>query len=170
MLAAEISPEPIHCVECGRELVDLEPDGSSPTRCEDCLELGSAIADRLSINLNELRARAGISLNELSARAAMGYSTISEIEGDGAHELRLTTALRLVHPLGASIDQLTERIYWNPGQVVHNSQHPPKERLSGFFLVLPSNMPVFEPAPPCDPVTTRRSSGRMSAALASDGI
>jgi transcriptional regulator with XRE-family HTH domain len=154
-LAADLSPEPIHCAECGRELVDLEPDGSSPTRCEDCLGLGSAIADRLSINLNELRARGGISLNELSNRAAMGYSTISEIEGDGAHELRLTTALRLVHSLGASIDQLTERIYWNPGQVVHNSQHPPKERLSGFFLVLASNMPVFEPAPPCDPVTTR---------------
>ncbi len=154
-MAADLNPEPIHCAECGRELIDLEPDGRPPTRCEDCLGLGSAIADRLSINLNELRARAGISLNELSNRAAMDYSTISEIEGDGAHELRLTTALRLAHPLGASIDQLTERIYWNPGQVVHNSQHPPKERLSGFFLVLPSNTPVFEPAPPCEPVAIR---------------
>lgn len=122
---------------------------------------GGAIADRLSINLNGLRARAGISLNELSNRAAMDYSTISEIEGDGAHELRLTTALRLVHPLGASIDQLTERIYWNPGQVVHNRQHPPKERLSGFFLVLPSNMPAFEPASPCDPVTTREEAAAI---------
>lgn len=167
MFAADLSPEPIHCAECERELVDLEPDGRLPTRCEDCLGLGSAIADRLSINLNELRARAGISLNELSNRAAMGYSTISEIEGDGAHELRLTTALRLVHPLGASIDQLTERIYWNPGQVVHNSQHPPKERLSGFFLVLPSNMPVFEPAPPCfDPVTTRGEAAAIFGANA----
>jgi transcriptional regulator with XRE-family HTH domain len=158
LLAADLSPEPIHCAECGRELVDLEPDGSSPTRCEDCFPEtgpGSAFADRLSINLNELRARAGISLNELSNRAAMGYSTISEIEGDGAHELRLTTALRLIHPLSASIDQLTERIYWNPGQVVLRSRRPPKERLSGFFLVLPSNVPVFEPAPPGDPVTIR---------------
>lgn len=155
MLPADLSPEPIRCAECGRELVELEPDESSPTRCQDCLGPGSAIADRLSINLNELRARAGISLNELSRRAAMDVSAIYDIEGDGAHELRLTTALRLAHPLGASIDQLTERIYWNPGQVVHNSQHPPKERLSGFFLVLPSNVPVFEPVPPCDPVTTR---------------
>lgn len=169
MLAADLSPEPIHCAECGRELVDLEPDGRLPTRCEDCLGLGSAIADRLSINLNELRARAGISLNELSIRAAMGYSTISEIEGDGAHELRLTTALRLAHPLGASIDQLTERIYWNPGQVVRNSQHPPKERLSGFFLVLPSNMPVFEPAPPCDPVTTRGEAAAIFGATVRRG-
>jgi transcriptional regulator with XRE-family HTH domain/biotin operon repressor len=164
LLVAEISPEPIHCAECGRELVDLEPDGSAPTRCKDCLGAGSAIADRLSINLNELRARSGISLNELSNRAAMDYSTISEIEGDGAHELRLTTALRLVHPLGASIDQLTERIYWNPGQIVHNSRDPSKERLSGFFLVLPSNMPVFEPAPPCDPVTTREEAAAIFGA------
>ena len=167
MLAADLSPKPIHCAECGRELLlTSNRMGVPPTRCEDCLGLGSAIADRLSINLNELRARAGISLNELSNRAAMGYGTISEIEGDGAHELRLTTALRLVHPLGASIDQLTERIYWNPGQVVHNSQHPPKERLSGFFLVLPSNTPVFEPAPPCDPVTTREEAAAIFGANA----
>lgn len=159
----EPKAEPIHCVECGRELIDLEPDGSSPTRCEDCLGQGSAIADRLSINLNELRARAGISLNELSDRAAMGYSAIAEFEGDGAHELRLTTALRLVQSLGASIDQLTERIYWNPGQVV-SKEHPPKERLSGFFLVLPSNVPVFEPAPSHEPVASREAAAAIFGA------
>jgi transcriptional regulator with XRE-family HTH domain len=164
LLAADLSPEPICCAECGRELVDLESDGPAPTRCEDCLPEtgpGSAFADRLSINLNELRARAGISLNELSNRAAMDYSTISVIEGDGAHELRLTTALRLVHSLGASIDQLTERIYWNPGQVVRNTQHPPKERLSGFFHVLPSNVPVFEPGPPRESVTSREAAAAI---------
>jgi transcriptional regulator with XRE-family HTH domain len=158
------SAAPANCAECGRELVDLEPDGSAPTRCEDCLGPKREIADRLSINLNELRARAGISLNELSDRAAMGYSTISEIEGDGAHELRLTTALRLVHSMGASIDQLTERIYWNPGQVVRNTQHPPKERLSGFFQVLPSNVPVFEPGPPQEPVATREAAAAIFGA------
>lgn len=158
------SAAPANCVECGRELVDLEADGSAPTRCEDCLGPGRAIADRLSINLNELRARAGISLNELSDRAAMAYSTISVIEGDGAHELRLTTALRLVQSLGASIDQLTERIYWNPGQVVRNTQHPPRERLSGFFHVLPSNVPVFEPGPPQEPVATREEAAAIFGA------
>jgi transcriptional regulator with XRE-family HTH domain len=163
-LSTELNPEPIHCVECGRELVDLEPDGSPPTRCEDCLPgtgPGSAFADRLSINLHELRVGAGISPTELGNRAAMHVSAVSGIEGDSAHELRLTTALRLMHPLGASIDQLTERIYWNPGQVVRNSQHPPKERLSGFFLVLPSNVPVFEPAPPREPVTTREEAAAI---------
>lgn len=160
----ELHSEPYHCVECGRELVDLESDGTPPTRCEDCLPEtgpGSAFADRLSINLRQLRVGAGLSPTELGHRVAMHVSAVSRIEGDGAHELRLTTALRLMHPLGASIDQLTERIYWNPGQVVRNSQRPPKERLSGFFLVLPGNVPVFEPAPPREPVTTREEAAAI---------
>jgi transcriptional regulator with XRE-family HTH domain len=94
----------------------------------------------------------------------MHVSAVSAIEGDGAHELRLTTALRLMHPLGASIDQLTERIYWNPGQVGRNSRRPPKERLSGFFLVLPSNVPVFEPSPPREPVPTREAAAAIFGA------
>ena len=94
----------------------------------------------------------------------MTESTVWGLEGDAAHELRLTTALRLVHPLGASIDQLTERIYWNPGQVVRNSQPPPKERLSGFFLVLPGNVPVFESAPSHEPVTTREGAAAIFGA------
>jgi transcriptional regulator with XRE-family HTH domain len=94
----------------------------------------------------------------------MHVSAVSGIEGDGAHELRLTTALRLMHPLGASIDQLTERIYWNPGQVVRNSQRPPRERLAGFFLVLPGNVPVFEPAPPREPVTSREEAATIFGA------
>gem|GEM_PF-738335 len=166
MSAVELTPEPIHCVECGRELVDFESDGSSPTRCEDCRPEtgpGSAFADRLSINLRQLRLGAGLSPTELGRRAAMHVSAVSGIEGDGAHELRLTTALRLIHPLGASIDQLTERIYWNPGQVVRN-RRPPKERLSGFLLVLPSNVPVFEPAPPREPVTTREEAAAIFGA------
>jgi transcriptional regulator with XRE-family HTH domain len=163
----ESHSELYHCVECGRELVDLESDGTPPTRCEDCLPEtgpGSAFADRLSINLRQLRVGVGLSPTELGHRAAMHVSAVSGIEGDGAHELRLTTALRLVHPLGASIDQLTERIYWNPGQVVRNSQRPPKERLSGFFLVLPGNVPVFEPAPPREPVTTREEAATIFGA------
>ncbi len=163
----ESHSEPYHCVECGRELVDLESDGTPSTRCEDYLPEtgpGSAFADRLSINLRQLRVGAGLSPTELGRRAAMHVSAVSGIEGDGAHELRLTTALRLMHPLGASIDQLTERIYWNPGQVVRNSQRPPRERLSGFFLVLPGNVPVFEPAPPREPVATREEAATIFGA------
>lgn len=165
-MSAELNPEPYHCVECGRELVDVGADEASTT-CEDCLPEtgpGSPFADRLSINLRQLRVGAGLSPTELGDRAAMHVSAVSGIEGDGAHELRLTTALRLMHPLGASIDQLTERIYWNPGQVVRNSQRPPRERLSGFFLVLPGNLPVFEPAPRREPVTSREEAATIFGA------
>jgi transcriptional regulator with XRE-family HTH domain len=156
--------DPGRCVECGRELLDVEPDADPPSRCEDCLPEtgpGSPFADRLSINLRQLRRRAGLSRTELGRLAGMHVSTVSGLEGDGAHELRLTTALRLIHPLGASIDQLAERIYWNPGQVTRRSKNPPKERLTGFFLVLPGNVPVFEPAPPREPVTTREEAASV---------
>jgi len=156
--------EPYRCVECGRELLDVESDADAPIRCEDCLTEtgpGSPFADRLSINLRQLRLRAGLSRTELGRLAGMHVSTVSGLEGDGAHELRLTTALRLIHPLGASIDQLTERIYWNPGQVTRRSKNPPRERLTGFFLVLPGNVPVFEPAPPREPITTRQEAASV---------
>jgi transcriptional regulator with XRE-family HTH domain len=162
----ESHSEPYHCVECGRELIDLGADEVSAT-CEDCLPEtgpGSPFADRLSINLRQLRVGADLSPTELGRRAAMHVSAVSGLEGDGAHELRLTTALRLMHPLGGSIDQLTERIYWNPGQVVRNALRPPMERLSGFFLVLPGNVPVFEPAPPREPVTTREEAAMIFGA------
>jgi transcriptional regulator with XRE-family HTH domain len=91
----------------------------------------------------------------------MHVSAVSALEGDGSHDLRLTTALRLMHPLGASLDQLAERIYWNPGQIVLRSPRPPRERLSGFFLVLPGNVPVFEPAAPGQPVSTREEAAAI---------
>lgn len=159
--------EPCRCVECGRELLDVEPDAEAQIRCDDCLPEtgpGSPFADRLSINLRQLRLRAGLSRTELGRLAGMHVSTVSGLEGDGAHELRLTTAVRLIHPLGASIDQLTERIYWNPGQVTRRSKNPPKERLTGFFLVLPGNVPVFEPTPPREPVTTRQEAASVLGA------
>jgi len=90
----------------------------------------------------------------------MPASRVTELEGDGAHDLRLTTAWRLLHPLGASIDQLAERIFWNPGQITRGSTSPSKERLTGFFLVLPGNVPVFEPTPP-RPVATRHEAASI---------
>jgi transcriptional regulator with XRE-family HTH domain len=149
--------EPDRCADCGRELAD-EPGEDAPARCEDCRSEtgpGSPFADRLSINLRQLRLRAGLSRTELGRRAGMEASRVSGLEGDGAHDLRLTTTLRLLDPLGASIDELAERIYWNPGQVTRRSKNPPRERLTGFFVVLPGNVPAFEPAPPQEPVTTR---------------
>jgi transcriptional regulator with XRE-family HTH domain len=159
--------EPDRCVECGRELLDAEPGDEEPSRCEDCLPEtgpGSPFADRLSINLRQLRFTAGLSPAELADAAGLHDSTISGLEADGGHDLRLVTALRLVGPLGVSIDQLVERIFWNPGQVTRGSKRPPSERLTGFFLVVPGNVPVFEPTPPREPVTTRHEAATILGA------
>lgn len=158
--------EPGRCVECGRELLDAEPGGGEPSRCGDCLPEtgpGSPFADRLSINLRQLRLSSGLSPTELAEAAGLHESTISGLESDGGHDLRLVTALRLVGALGVSIDQLAERIFWNPGQVTRGSKRPPSERLTGFFLVVPGNVTVFEPAPP-QPLTTRQEAAAILGA------
>jgi transcriptional regulator with XRE-family HTH domain len=94
----------------------------------------------------------------------MDAGRVPSLEDDGAHDLRLTTALRLLDPLGASIDQFTERIFWNPGQITRGSPSPPKERLTGFFLVLPANASTFEPTPPRDPIATRHEAASIIGA------
>jgi transcriptional regulator with XRE-family HTH domain len=146
-------------------LVDVESDGDAAPICEDCVPEtgpGSPYADRLSINLRQLRIGAGLERSELESRAAAHY--ISKLEGDDAHNLRLTTALRLAHSLRASIEQLTDRIYWTPGQVVHGSERPPVERLPGFFQVLPGNELPFESPPLRDPVAGRQEAAAIFGA------
>jgi transcriptional regulator with XRE-family HTH domain len=158
--------EPSRCVDCGGELIG-EPSDDDPTRCEDCQSEtgpGSPFADRLSINLRQLRLRAGLSRTELGRRAAMDAGRVPGLEDDGAHDLRLTTALRLLDPLGASIDQFTERIFWNPGQITRGSPSSPKERLTGFFFVLPGNVPAFEPIALRDPIATRHEAASIIGA------
>ena len=159
--------EPGRCAECGRELLDIEPGTDPPSRCEDCLPEtgpGSPFADRLSINLRQLRCRAGLSPTELADAARLHESTVSGLEADGGHDLRLVTALKLVGPLGVSIDHLVQRIFWNPGQVTRGSKRPPSERLTGFFLVVPGNVPVYEPAAPGEPVTKRQEAAAILGA------
>ena len=58
--------------------------------------------------------------------------------------------------MGASIEELVERVYWNPGERAHrpSDRRPFSERLAGFFQVLPANAPAFDP-PPRDPVGNR---------------
>ncbi len=142
--------ESYHCGGCGEDLVHLG-DGPPPERCEDCIPEtgpGSPLLDRLTVNLRRLRADAGIDTAELATRAGMTAAEGSQSEGDAAWEPSVTKALRLAHSLGASIDDLVERIYWNPGEVASrpSQRRPPSERLAGFFQVLPPNVPVFEPA------------------------
>lgn len=128
-------------------------------RCEDCIPEtgpGSPLVERLATNLRRLRQSAGIERPELARRASLKVEELSRFE-DGAHELSATKALRLAHSLGVSIEELVGRIYWNPGEWVRRpgDRRPFSERLAGFFLVLPDNAPVFDPAPPNIPVSSR---------------
>jgi transcriptional regulator with XRE-family HTH domain len=147
------------CGGCGEGIVHLG-DGPPPERCEDCVPEsgpGSPLLDRLTVNLRRLRAGAGIDRGEMATRTGMSTAEISQSEGDAACEPNVTKALRLAHSLGASIDDLVERIYWHPGEVAPrpSQRRPPSERLAGFFQVLPPNVPVFESAVP-RAVTDRR--------------
>lgn len=150
------------CEECDRELFDFG-DGPPPTRCDDCIPEtpetgpGSRLVDQLASNLRRLRAKAGVEREELARRAAMSAAALSLSEGDDPPEPSVTKALRFAHSLGVSIDELADRVYWNPGERARRpgDRRAPSERLSGFFLVLPANVPVFEPAPSRDPVTSR---------------
>ena len=161
----DADPELPRCVECGRELIDVELDGGASTTCEDCIPEtgpGSPYADRLSVNLRQLRVGAGLERSGLASRAETHY--LSNLEGDTAHNLRLTTALRLAHSLGASIEQLTDRIYWTPGQIVRGTDRPPAERLPGFFQVVPGNVSAFEPVSPPELVSGRREAAMILGA------
>jgi integrase len=137
------------CERCGRELFHLGDD-PPPTRCEDCIPetgQGSRLVDQVTINLRMLRSEAGIEREELARRAAMSADEIALAEREAAREPGVTRALRLAHSIGVSIDDLADRIYWNPGGTARSPEdrRPPSERLSGFFLVLPANVPIFDP-------------------------
>jgi transcriptional regulator with XRE-family HTH domain/biotin operon repressor len=157
--------ESYRCANCGVESFHLG-DGPPPSRCEDCIPetgSGSHLVDQLTANLRGLRSSAGIDREELAVRAAMDVGEVSQSEGDAAREPRVTKALRLAHSLGVSIDELVERIYWNPGEIAPRpmERRQPSERLAGFFLVLPANAPVFEPAMPHAPVASREEAAAI---------
>jgi transcriptional regulator with XRE-family HTH domain len=144
--------EQLECVACGRELIHIGP-GTSPERCEDCIPQtgpGSPFHEQVVANLRRLRLDAGLSVDTLAERAAIRASDVSQLERGVAGGPGVMKALRLAHTLGASIDALTERVYWDRGEIAASpgKRRPPSERLSGFFHVLPANVPVFEPAPP----------------------
>jgi transcriptional regulator with XRE-family HTH domain len=157
--------EAYRCAGCGVESIHLG-DGPLPNRCEDCSPEtgpGSDLVDQLTINLRRLRASAGIDREELAGRAAMNVSEVWQAERDAAREPGVTRALRLAHSLGASIGQLADRIYWTPGETARRpkDRRPASERLSGFFLVLPANVPVFDPVSPRDPVASGKEAAEI---------
>lgn len=155
------------CPQCGRELPALGSD-EAPEECEDCRPetgAGSQLVERLSFNFRRLRESKGLNQAGLAERAGLHPNHVWQLEGDRAHGLRTTKALKLVRALEVSLDQLANGIFWTPGQVLGNSDGPlPTERLSGFFLVLPINEAAFEPGPQRDPVGDRHEAARIFGA------
>lgn len=156
--------ERYRCEGCGQALFDFG-DGPQPTRCEDCIPetgAGSPFVEQLATNLRRLRHKTGIGRQELARRAGLRVEDV-RISEDAVAEPSVTKALRLAHSLGVSIDELVDRIYWNPGEMAKSpaDRRPASERLSGFFLVLPLNVPVFDSPPPRDPVTSRQEAAEI---------
>jgi len=156
--------EQYRCGDCGRELFDFG-DGPPAARCEDCVPetgAGSPFVEQLGTNIRLLRRKAGVEREELARRAGLRVEDV-RISEDAVAEPGVTKALRLAHSLGVSIDELAERVYWNPGEMARRpaDRRPPSERLSGFFLVLPVNAPVFDLAPQRDPVEGRQGAAEI---------
>ncbi len=87
----------------------------------------------------------GIGRAELERKAGLGPGAVVRIE-EHRQEPRLGAALCLAYSLGASLDRLTERIYWSPGEIEPRGRAvAPRrsERLAGFFLVPPPNVAAF---------------------------
>jgi transcriptional regulator with XRE-family HTH domain len=141
----DLSPDD-RCERCGRELIQLDGPGEPPALCEDCQPEtgpGSRLLAQFATNLRRHRLAAGLKREELARRANMGPGRIAEYEGDPA-EPEVISVLRLADGVGASLEDLTERIYWNPGQMLYGLERKPAERLTGFFQVLPGNVAAFE--------------------------
>lgn len=144
--------EQLQCVACGGELIHFG-SGAEPERCEDCIPQtgqGSPFHEQVVTNLRRLRLDAGLSVDALAERAAIRASDVSQLERGAAGEPGVMKALRVAHVLGVPIDALVERVYWDRGEIAASpgKRRPPSDRLSGFFHVLPPNVPVFEPATP----------------------
>lgn len=121
------------------------------------------LGSQLRANLRRLRRGTGLSQAELGTRAGIDRKEVQRLEGAGGGEMRLATALRLAHSVGASLEDLLDRIYWDPGEIAPTpaARRPGSERLAGFFLVLPPGMSAFEPPALREPV-----SGRAAATAA----
>lgn len=156
--------EQLQCVVCGRELIHIGP-GSSPERCEDCIPQtgsGSPFHEQVVANLHRLRLDAGLSVDTVAQRAAIRASDVSQLERGAAGEPGVMKALRIARALGVPIDALVERVYWDRGEIAASpgKRRSPSERLSGFFHVLPTNAPLFEPVPP-RPITRREEAAHI---------
>lgn len=120
---------------------------------------------QFATNLRRHRLAAGIQREELANRTNKALSQVAELESeDPVHEPEILSVLRLAAGVGCSLEDLTDRIYWNPGQMLCGLKRKPAERLTGFFQVLPGNVGAFEPTERPTPVANRREAAAIFGA------
>lgn len=153
------------CEECGEGLIHLG-SGAPPTHCEDCIPqvgAGSRLLGQFAANLRRLQLAAGVKDARAIGELA-GLSGVSEyLVQPPLREPGIATALRLAFALGGSVDDLTDRIFWHPGESATRDGKPRAgvERLAGFFQVLAPNVGVFEPTELPVPVSNRRKAAEV---------
>jgi transcriptional regulator with XRE-family HTH domain len=153
------------CEECGEGLIHLG-SGTPPTHCEDCIPqvgAGSRLLGQFAANLRRLQHGAGI--KDASAIGELaGLSGVSEyFVQPPIREPGIAAALRLAFALGGSVDDLTDRIFWHPGEFATREGGPRAgvDRLAGFFQVLAPNVDVFESPGLPAPVSNRRKAAQI---------
>lgn len=153
------------CEECGEGLIHLG-SGAPPTHCEDCIPQvgsGSRLLGQFAANLRRLQLGAGVKDAEAIGELA-GLSGVSEyLVQPPLREPGIAAALRLAFALDGSVDDLTDRIFWHPGEFAtrDGGHRASVERLAGFFQVLAPNVGVFEPTELPVPVSSRRKAAEV---------
>lgn len=153
------------CEECGEGLIHLG-SGAPPTHCEDCIPQvgsGSRLLGQFAANLRRLQLGAGVKDAETIGELA-GLSGVSEyLVQPPLREPGIAAALRLAFALGGSVDDLTDRIFWHPGEFATRDGGPRAsvERLAGFIQVLAPNVGASESAEMPVPVSSRRKAAEV---------
>lgn len=153
------------CEECGEGVIYLG-SGAPPTHCEDCIPQvgpGSRLLSQFAANLRHLQLSAGAK-DAKAVGALAGLSGVNEYLAEPpVREPGLVAALHLAFALGGSIDDLTDRIYWHPGEFATRDRGPRAcaEMLDGFFQVLAPNVEPFESTELPVPVSDRRKAAQV---------
>ena len=122
---------------------------------------------QFATNLRRLRVKTGLDANG-ALEEQSGLFGVGSYESQHQHLSRepgVASILKITHALGCSVDDLTTRIYWHPGQIAERGEGRGvrwrEQRLAGFFQVLAPNEAAFEPRQPPVPVANRRRAAEV---------
>lgn len=129
---------------------------------------------QFATNLRRLRVKTGLDANGALEEQA-GLFGVGSYESQHRHMSRepgVASILKIAHALSCSIDDLTDRIYWHPGQIAERGEGRDarwrEQRLAGFFQVLAPNEAAFEPTQPPVPVASRSKAAEVFGQNARD--